>query len=52
MGYTRDELSLPRDEQEIIDARTSLMDVEKTPSMGWMFVPLVDTGAAAATIER
>ena len=44
----------PRDEQEIIE-RQNIFDGtwEKTPSMGWMFVPLTEYqgGGAAATIE-
>jgi hypothetical protein len=54
MGYREDDWSLPRAEQVII-ARQNIFDGtwEKTPSMGWMFVPLVQYhgGGAAATIE-
>ena len=54
MGYREDNWSLPRDLQEIIE-RQNVYDGtwEKTPSMGWMFVPLVEYhgGGAAATIE-
>jgi len=54
MGYRETNWSLPRDEQEIIE-RQNIFDGtwEKTPSMGWMFVPLVEYqgGGAAATIE-
>jgi hypothetical protein len=54
MGYRETNWSLPRDEQEIIE-RQNIFDGtwEKTPSMGWMFVPLTEYqgGGAAATIE-
>ena len=54
MGYREDNWSLPRELQEIIE-RQNVYDGtwEKTPSMGWMFVPLVEYhgGGAAATIE-
>jgi hypothetical protein len=54
MGYREENWSLPRDQQEIIE-RQNIFDGtwEKTPSMGWMFVPLVEYqgGGAAATIE-
>ena len=54
MGYRETNWSLPRAEQEIIE-RQNLYDGtwEKTPSMGWMFVPLTQYhgGGAAATIE-
>lgn len=54
MGYRETNWSLPRAEQ-VIHARQNLFDGtwEKTPSMGWMFVPLVQYqgGGAAATIE-
>jgi len=54
MGYRETNWSLPRDEQEIIE-RQNIYDGtwEKTPSMGWMFVPLTEYhgGGAAATIE-
>jgi hypothetical protein len=54
MGYRETDWSLPRAEQVII-ARQNIFDGtwEKTPSMGWMFVPLVQYhgGGAAATIE-
>ena len=54
MGYRETNWSLPRDQQHI-HARQNLFDGTwlKTPSMGWMFVPLVQYhgGGAAATIE-
>jgi len=54
MGYRETDQSLPRAEQVII-ARQNIFDGtwEKTPSMGWMFVPLVQYqgGGAAATLE-
>jgi len=54
MGYREANWSLPREYQEIIE-RQNIYDGtwEKTPSMGWMFVPLVEYqgGGAAATIE-
>jgi hypothetical protein len=54
MGYRETNWSLPR-EQQIIHARQNIYDGtwEKTPSMGWMFVPLTQYhgGGAAATIE-
>ncbi len=54
MGYREANWSLPRAQQHI-HARQNLYDGtwEKTPSMGWMFVPLVEYqgGGAAATIE-
>jgi hypothetical protein len=54
MGYRETDWSLPRAEQVII-ARQNVFDGtwHKTPSMGWMFVPLVQYhgGGAAATIE-
>ncbi|MFN7999705.1 MAG: alpha-galactosidase [Acidobacteriota bacterium] len=54
MGYRETNWSLPRAEQHI-HARQNLFDGTwlKTPSMGWMFVPLVQYhgGGAAATIE-
>jgi hypothetical protein len=54
MGYRETNWSLPRDEQEIIE-RQNIYDGtwEKTPSMGWMFVPLTEYqgGGEAATIE-
>ncbi|MDB5329348.1 MAG: hypothetical protein JWP03_499 [Phycisphaerales bacterium] len=54
MGYRESNWSLPREEQ-LIHARQNMFDGtwEKTPSMGWMFVPLVQYqgGGAAATIE-
>ena len=54
MGYRETNWSLPRAQQEIIE-RQNIYDGtwEKTPSMGWMFVPLVQYhgGGAAATIE-
>ncbi len=54
MGYRETNWSLPRNQQEIIE-RQNIYDGtwHKTPSMGWMFVPLVEYqgGGAAATIE-
>jgi hypothetical protein len=54
MGYREVNWSLPRDRQVIL-ARQNIYDGtwQKTPSMGWMFVPLVQYhgGGAAATIE-
>lgn len=54
MGYRETNWSLPR-AQQMIHARQNLYDGtwEKTPSMGWMFVPLVEYqgGGGAATIE-
>lgn len=54
MGYRESNWSLPRDQQHI-HARQNLYDGtwEKTPSMGWMMVPLVEYqgGGAPATIE-
>ncbi len=54
MGYRETNWSLPRKQQEIIE-RQNVYDGtwNKTPSMGWMFVPLVQYhgGGAAATIE-
>lgn len=54
MGYRETNWSLPREQQEIIE-RQNIYDGtwEKTPSMGWMFVPLVQYhgGGPAATIE-
>lgn len=54
MGYRETNWSLPRDQQELIE-RQNIFDGtwEKTPSMGWMFVPLTEYhgGGKAATIE-
>ncbi len=54
MGYRESNFSLPRWRQIMI-ARQNIYDgtFEKTPSMGWMFVPLVEYhgGGAAATFE-
>lgn len=54
MGYREVNWSLPREQQEIIE-RQNIFDGtwSKTPSMGWMFVPLVEYqgGGEAATIE-
>ena len=54
MGYRETNWSLPRRQQEIIE-RQNIFDGtwEKTPSMGWMFVPLVEYqgGGSKATIE-
>ena len=54
MGYRDRNYSLPREQQEIIERQNNYDGTwEKTPSMGWMFVPLVEYsgGGAAATIE-
>jgi len=54
MGYRESDWSLPRAEQELIE-RQNMFDGtwQRTPSMGWMFVPLSEYGGggAAATIE-
>jgi len=54
MGYRETNWSLPRDRQVIL-GRQNIFDGtwEKTSSMGWMFVPLVEYqgGGAAATLE-
>jgi len=54
MGYRETNWSLPR-ERQVILARQNIYDGtwDKTPSMGWMFVPLVQYhgGGAAATLE-
>lgn len=54
MGYRETNWSLPR-AMQIIHARQNIYDGTwtKAPSMGWMFVPLVEYqgGGAAATIE-
>ena len=54
MGYREVNWSLPR-EQQRIHTRQNIYDGtwQKTPSMGWMFVPLSQYhgGGAAATIE-
>jgi hypothetical protein len=54
MGYRESNWSLPRP-QQLIHARQNIFDGtwEKTPSMGWMLVPLVEYGGGgpAATIE-
>jgi hypothetical protein len=54
MGYRETNWSLPR-AQQIVHARQNIFDGTwtKTPSMGWMFVPLTQYhgGGAAATIE-
>jgi hypothetical protein len=54
MGYREVNWSLPR-ERQIILGRQNIYDGtwEKTPSMGWMFVPLVQYhgGGADATLE-
>ncbi len=54
MGYREVNWSLPRAHQ-VIHTRQNIYDGswEKTPSMGWMFVPLTEYhgGGAAATIE-
>ncbi len=54
MGYRETNWSLPR-AQQVIHSRQNIYDGtwQKTPSMGWMFVPLTQYhgGGAAATIE-
>ena len=54
MGYRETNWSLPR-AQQVIHTRQNIHDGtwQKTPSMGWMFVPLTQYhgGGAAATIE-
>jgi len=54
MGYRESNWSLPREYQEIVE-RQNVFDGtwDKTPGMGWMFVPLTEYqgGGAAATIE-
>ncbi len=54
MGYREDNWSLPR-AQQLLHARQNIFDgtFEKTPTMGWMFVPLTEYhgGGAAATLE-
>jgi len=54
MGYVENNWSLPRAQQEIIE-RQNIFDGtwDKSPSMGFMFVPLTQYhgGGAAATIE-
>ncbi len=54
IGYREDNWSLPR-ERQIILGRQNIYDGtwDKTPSMGWTFVPLTQYhgGGAAATIE-
>jgi len=54
LGYRETNWSLPRAQQEIIE-RQNIFDGtwDKTPSMGWMFVPLTvyHGGGKAATIE-
>jgi hypothetical protein len=54
MGYRETNWSLPR-EQQVIHTRQNIYDGtwDKTPSMGWMFVPLAEYhgGGEAATIE-
>jgi hypothetical protein len=54
MGYRETNWSLPR-AQQLVHARQNIFDGtwEKAPSMGWMFVPLVEYqgGGAKATLE-
>ena len=54
MGYRETNWSLPRDRQPL-HARQNIFDGtwDKTPSMGWMFVPLTEYqgGGEAATLE-
>ena len=54
MGYTEDDWSLPRAYQPLIERQDIYAGTwEKTPSMGWMFVPLLQYhgGGSAATVE-
>lgn len=54
MGYRETNWSLPRELQEVIERQNIADGVRfKTPTMGWMFVPLTQYhgGGAAATIE-
>lgn len=54
MGYREVNWSLPRAQQEIIERQNIYEGTwNKTPGMGWMFVPLTQYhgGGAAATIE-
>jgi hypothetical protein len=54
MGYRETNWSLPREQQELIERQNIHDGVRfKTPTMGWMFVPLTEYhgGGAAATIE-
>ena len=50
MGYRETNFSLPR-ERQILIARQNIYDgtFEKTPSMGWMFVPLVEYHGGGAS---
>jgi hypothetical protein len=54
MGYRETNWSLPRERQFLL-ARQNIYDGtwDKTPSMGWMFVPLTEYhgGGASATLE-
>ncbi len=54
MGYRETNWSLPR-AQQLLHARQNIYDGtwQKTPSMGWMFVPLTEYhgGGPAATLE-
>lgn len=54
MGYTENDWSLPREFQPLIE-RQDIYDGtwEKTPTMGWMHVPLVEYhgGGGSATVE-
>ncbi len=54
MGYREGNWSLPR-AQQLIHGRQNIYDgtFEKSPTMGWMFVPLTEYqgGGAAATLE-
>lgn len=54
MGYRETNWSLPRAQQELIERQNIHDGVRfKSPTMGWMFVPLTEYhgGGAAATIE-
>ncbi len=54
LGYRERNFSLPREQQKILN-RQNIYDAtwEKTPSMGWGFVPLTEYqgGGSAATLE-
>lgn len=54
MGYRETNWSLPREQQELIERQNIHDGVRyKSPTMGWMFVPLTEYqgGGPAATIE-
>jgi hypothetical protein len=53
-GYRESNWSLPRERQILLGRQNIYDDTwDKIPSMGWMFVPLVEYqgGGAAATLE-